>query len=134
MAISFDTALPAGYNPSSASAATSKTSVDYDSFLKLLIAQMKNQDPTSPMESTEYVAQIASFSQVEQSVQMNKKLDEMMQQSSLSQAAGLIGRTVTSADGKTAGIVKQVMMDANGLTAVTEAGDKISITNGVKVS
>ena len=37
----------------------SKTSVDYQSFLKLLMAQMKNQDPTKPMDSTQYVAQLA---------------------------------------------------------------------------
>ena len=34
--------------------------VDYQAFLKLLVAQMKNQDPTSPMESTDYVAQLAT--------------------------------------------------------------------------
>ena len=46
----------------------SKTQVDYQSFLKLLVAQMKNQDPTDPMDSTQYVAQLAAFSQVEQAV------------------------------------------------------------------
>ena len=47
--------------------APSKTEVDYQSFLKLLVAQMKNQDPTNPMDSTQYVAQLAAFSQFEQS-------------------------------------------------------------------
>lgn len=132
MAVSFDTTLPAGYTGSSSQ--TSKSSVDYESFLKLLIAQMKNQDPTSPMESTEYVAQIASFSQVEQSVQINQKLNQMLQSNSLSQAAGLIGHTVTSADGETSGIVRQVKMESTGITAVTESGAEILITNGVEVS
>ena len=112
----------------------SKSSVDYQSFLKLLIAQMKNQDPTSPMESTEYVAQIASFSQVEQSVQINQKLDQMLQASSLSQAAALIGRTVTSEDGNTSGVVKEVKLASAGLVAVTQSGSEISITPGVKIS
>jgi flagellar basal-body rod modification protein FlgD len=62
---------PAG---TSATEATSKTAVDYQSFLRLLVAEMKNQDPTNPMDSTQYVAQLASFSQVEQSVQINSKL------------------------------------------------------------
>ncbi len=131
MAISFDTALPAGYTPKSAEA---KNAVDYQSFLKLLIAQMKNQDPTSPMESTEYVAQIASFSQVEQSVQMNKKLDQMMQASSLSQATSLIGRTVTSEDGKTSGVVTEVKLISNGIVALTKDGKEIPVTPGVKIS
>ena len=64
---------------------------------------MKNQDPTSPMDSTQYVAQLAAFSQVEQSVQINSKLDQMLQSSALAQADSLIGRTITSADGKITG-------------------------------
>ena len=43
-----------------------KASLDYDSFLTLLIAQMKNQDPTDPMDSSEQISQLATFSQVEQ--------------------------------------------------------------------
>jgi flagellar basal-body rod modification protein FlgD len=131
MTISFDTTLPPGYTPPST---TSKTSVDYESFLKLLIAQMKNQDPTSPMESTEYVSQIATFSQVEQSVQMNQKLEQMLQSSTLSQATSLIGRTVTSEDGKTTGVVKEVKLITNGFVALTEGGAEIPITPGVKIS
>ena len=131
MAISFETTLPVGYTPKTAG---SKSSVDYQSFLKLLIAQMKNQDPTSPMESTEYVAQIAAFSQVEQSVQMNQKLDQMLQGSSLSQATSLIGHTVTSEDGETSGVVKEVKLGSGGLIAVIEGGTEIPITSGTKVS
>ena len=131
MPISFDTTLPVGYTPPTNA---SKSSVDYQSFLKLLIAQMKNQDPTSPMESTEYVAQIAAFSQVEQSVQMNQKLDQMLQGSSLSQAASLIGHTVTSEDGEQTGVVKEVKLASSGLIAVTESGTEIPVTSGVKVS
>lgn len=51
------------------------SSLDQEAFLQLLITQMKTQDPTKPMESTEYMSQLASFSQVEQSVQLNSKLD-----------------------------------------------------------
>ena len=101
--------------------AKTKTQVDYDSFLKLLVAQMKNQDPTNPMDSTQYVAQLASFSQVEQSVQMNSKLDQMLQTSALAQADSIIGRTVTSADGAISGKVVSVkLISGGGITAVLE--------------
>src|SRR6185503_7022306 len=96
-----------GSNTNSTPAAAAPT-VDYQSFLKLLIAEMKNQDPTKPMDSTQYVAQLATFSQVEQSVQTNSKLDQIMQSSALSQADALIGRSITSADGKTTGTVASV--------------------------
>src|SRR5581483_10586188 len=39
-------------------------SLDYDAFLRLLIAQMKNQDPTKPTDPSQFVAQLASFSSV----------------------------------------------------------------------
>jgi flagellar basal-body rod modification protein FlgD len=112
----------------------SKTQVDYQSFLKLLVAQMKNQDPTNPMDSTQYMAQLASFSQVEQSVQMNTKLDQMLQSSTLEQAASIIGRTVTSADGETTGKVAEVRLISNGIVAVLEGGKEITVGPGVKIS
>lgn len=116
-----------------ASAAKSKTAVDYQSFLKLLVAEMKNQDPTKPMDSTQYVAQLASFSQVEQSVQINSKLEMMLQTSALSQADSLIGRNITSADGKTTGVVKEVVLASDGIVAVLEDGKFVPVTPGVKI-
>ena len=113
---------------------STKTQVDYQSFLKLLVAQMKNQYPTNPMDSTQYVAQLAAFSQVEQSVQMTSKLEQMMQSSALAQADALIGRSVTSADGEISGIVEKVNLANNGVVAVLEDGRKITIGPGVVVS
>jgi flagellar basal-body rod modification protein FlgD len=112
----------------------SKAQVDYQSFLKLLVAQMKNQDPTNPMDSTQYMAQLASFSQVEQSVQMNAKLDQMLQSSTLEQAASIIGRTITSADGATTGKVAEVRLISNGIVAVLEGGKEITVGPGVTIS
>jgi flagellar basal-body rod modification protein FlgD len=116
------------------SEAVSKTQVDYQSFLKLLVAQMKNQDPTNPMDSTQYMAQLASFSQVEQSVQINQKLDQMLQSSTLSQADAIIGRTVTSADGKISGKVVEVRLFSDGIVAVLEGGKEVVMGAGVKIS
>ena len=118
----------------SQSDAVSKTQVDYQSFLKLLVAQMKNQDPTNPMDSTQYMAQLASFSQVEQSVQMNQKLDQMLQSSTLAQADAIIGRMVTSADGETSGKVAEVRLISNGIVAVLEGGKEVVMGPGVKIS
>ena len=131
MAVDMTTTIPVGANQ--ASQQTSKTAVDYQSFLKLLIAEMKNQDPTKPMDSTQYVAQLATFSQVEQSVQTNTKLDQIMQSSALSQADALIGRTITSADGKTTGTVASVTLSSNGLIAVLQDGTKVPVGAGVSI-
>lgn len=130
MNVDMTTTLPATANTATPK---SKASVDYQSFLKLLIAQMKNQDPTQPMDSTQYVAQLATFSQVEQSVQMNTKLDSMLQSSALAQADAIIGHTITSADGKTTGTVSEVKLTASGLTAVLNGGGEIAVGPGVTV-
>lgn len=50
---------------------------EFNSFLKLLTAQVKNQDPLSPLESTQFVEQLATFSALEQQVQANASLDNI---------------------------------------------------------
>lgn len=130
MNVDMTTTIPGGANQT---APKSKTAVDYDSFLKLLIAQMKNQDPTQPMDSTQYVAQLATFSQVEQTVQSNAKLDQILQSSALSQADSIIGRSITSADGNTTGTVAEVRLASNGLIAVLGDGTEIAVGPGVTV-
>ena len=94
---------------------------------------MKNQDPTKPMESTDFVAQLATFSQVEQSVQSNSKLDQILQSTALSQAGSLIGREITSADGKTSGIIAEVKIKSGGVIAVLEGGKEVTVGNGVVI-
>ena len=69
-----------GYGASNAkSSATGGSSMgDYNTFLQLLIAQAKNQDPTNPTDPAQYVQQFAALSQVEQSVTANAKLDQII--------------------------------------------------------
>ena len=107
--------------------------IDYQSFLKLLIAEMKNQDPTKPMDSTEYVAQLATFSQVAQTVQTNSKLDQLLQTSALAQAGNTIGHTLTSADGDMSGTVSSVRLTSDGLVAILDTGEEVTIQSGVVI-
>jgi len=124
---------------SSGSPSTSKTSgtgssLDYDSFLKLFMAEMKNQDPTAPTSSTEYIAQFATFSQVEQSMQTNTKLDGLLSSLALSQADGIIGRTLTSEDGSVAGKVTAVRIVNGGALADLDTGKSVVLGPGVIIS
>jgi len=112
----------------------STATATYNNFLKLLMAQMKNQDPTEPMKSTEYMAQLATFSQVEQTVQSNAKLDALLASSALSQADGVIGRTVTTADGKISGQVDSVIITNEGAVAKLKGGDHVLLGPGIVVS
>lgn len=76
----------------------SKLSADFESFLRLLTAQVSNQDPLAPMDSSTFVTQLAQLSQVEQSVQMNAGLAQVAGRLAVqagSASATLIGREVS---------------------------------------
>ncbi len=81
-----------------------KTSKDYNDFLTLLTAQLKNQDPLQPLDSTTFVSQLAQFSNVEQQVKMNEKLDGLVSNltgNDFSKASGYLGKYVSADGGKT---------------------------------
>jgi flagellar basal-body rod modification protein FlgD len=120
---------------SAASAAGSATTVDYNAFLQLLVQELKNQDPTSPSDPTQYLSQIASFSNVEQGVQTNSKLTTLLTSSALTQAETAIGKTVTSADGSVKGVVQSVALASDGTAKATLAsGSTLTLDNTVQVS
>jgi flagellar basal-body rod modification protein FlgD len=114
--------------------ATTGGTLDYNSFLELLVAQLKNQDPTNPSDPTAFVSQLASFSSVEQLVNANSKLDTILTQSELSQAAAVIGRTITSADGSISGQIGSVQVSSQGLTAYLTNGQSLVLSDGVSIS
>ncbi|MBS9479297.1 flagellar hook assembly protein FlgD [Ancylobacter radicis] len=116
------------------SAAAKPQTLDYSAFLQLLIAQMKNQDPTEPMDSAQYMGQLASFSQVEQSMAANAKLDSLLTSSSLQIADAAIGRTVTSADGLVSGTVTSVRIAADAPIATLADGRELALSSGVRMS
>ncbi|MDF1630965.1 flagellar hook assembly protein FlgD [Mycoplana sp. MJR14] len=130
-------AAATGYTPTASgtesSADVKSTTLNYESFLKLFVEQLKNQDPTEPMDATEQMAQLATFSQVEQTVKTNTNLESLLQRTSLQEADSVIGRTVTSEDGKISGVVKEVTLYTDGIVATLESGDKLVIGPGVKV-
>src|SRR6056297_833488 len=67
----------------------------FDTFLTLLTTQLKNQDPIKPMETNEFTNQLVSFTQVEQAIQTNERLDDMINQaagSQLTTASALVGK------------------------------------------
>lgn len=65
-----------------------------DDFLKLLITQLSNQDPTSPMENTEFISQMAQFSSLEQMTNMSSSFEKMATFINSSEANATLGRTV----------------------------------------
>ena len=118
-----------------AARAEAAPSMDYDAFLKLLVAEMQNQDPTSPMDSSDKIAQFATFSNVEQAMQINSKLDALLTSNALNQADGFIGRTITSADGEIKGEVVSLTITSDGqILARLDGGEELIVGPGVTIS
>jgi flagellar basal-body rod modification protein FlgD len=77
--------------------ASKRTELGRDAFLKLLVAQLQNQDPTNPQENGEFVAQLAQFSQLEESQKLSgsfEKFATAFQSTQHLQATSLVGRPV----------------------------------------
>ena len=84
-----------------------------DDFLQLLVTQMRNQDPMAPMQDTEFIAQMAQFTSLEQSRKMSEDMAEMRSQTSFQQGVGLLSQQVTVKVGEEApltGIVTELKM------------------------
>nr|WP_106784202.1 flagellar hook assembly protein FlgD [Lysinibacillus timonensis] len=76
---------------------TGNSSLGKDAFLQLLVTQLQHQDPTAPMDNTEYIAQLAQFSSLEQMQNMTKSIDSLLtsqEQSQLMNYTTFIGKQV----------------------------------------
>ena len=94
---------------------TASQQLGKDDFLKLLITQLTNQDPTSPMEDTQFISQMAQFSSLEQMTNMNESFNKMVGVINSSQAATTLGKTVELdiGDSTTRGVVEATSFGAN---------------------
>lgn len=100
---------------SGAAAMKKSTGMNKDDFLKLFITQMQNQDPLNPMDSTEFIGQLAQLTQVEQAYNTNSNLQSLIAAQNSSNnlnAVSFIGSTVTAQG-------DQVNLAANQQTAIS---------------
>lgn len=115
----------------SSSSIKKNTDLDKNAFLNLLIAQLKNQDPLNPMKDQEFIAQLATFSSLEQISNMNKNMEKNF-------SMGLLGATITDVKGSV-GVVKVVDIDMKGDTVFTlqlidNSGKLSTATKDIKFS
>lgn len=91
---------------------TASQQLGKDDFLKLLITQLSNQDPTNPMEDTQFISQMAQFSSLEQMTNMNESFSKIAAMINSSQAASTLGKTVEVevGDTTTTGVVEATTM------------------------
>lgn len=120
------------YSQSSASTTQNAGAMGKDEFLKILIAQLQNQDPTAPMDNSQFIAQMAQFSALEQMQQLNTAFG-------YSQAYSLIGRTVTAEVTGTDGLPKAITGLVSGVRNIGGSpylcinGDYVSMSASISV-
>ena len=100
-----------------------------DMFLKLLVAQMRYQDPSNPTSSSEFMAQTATFTQVEKLEEIAGQSAAMLALQRSSSAGSLVGRTVTYTD--TTGSSKTGTVSS--VTLATDNSEAVATVAGVAV-
>ena len=126
---------------STATAVTNATNdtLGKDAFLKLLIAELSNQDPLNPMEDREFVSQMATFSSLEQMQNMNKTLESMAEANKFS-AVQYIGKAVAFTKGEgeeaqqVAAVVNNIWFDPNGKTVLDTTEGEVNLEDVQGVS
>ena len=110
-----------------------------DAFLRLLIAELSNQDPLNPMEDREFVSQMATFSSLEQMQNMNKTLESMAEANKFS-AVQYIGKAVAFTKGtgedarQTVAIVNHVWFEPNGKAILDTTEGEVALEDVEGVS
>lgn len=119
---------------------TSKTTLGKNDFLKLLIAQLKGQDPMKPMNDTQYISQMANFTSLEQTQNMNNLLQKFIDSQSsqtLANYSNMIGQAITyntsNSNGSTQteqsqGIVTSVSLVNGNIVCNTQDGKNVSLS------
>jgi flagellar basal-body rod modification protein FlgD len=99
---------------STAAATNSVNSLGQEEFLKILLTQLTYQDPLKPLDNQEFVAQLAQFSSLEQTQQLNTRIDTLLTIQSTTQAVALLSKTVdvTTSTGSTSGTVTTIRFDS----------------------
>ncbi len=100
--------------------AASSKDLGKDDFLKILVTQLQHQDPTSPMQDKEFIAQMAQFSSLEQMTNMSEGFSRLSGLLASSEAAGFLGKKVEIRDGENlvTGLVEKVVRGASPLVGV----------------
>ena len=115
---------------------------NFDDFLKLLLTQLQNQDPTSPLDTNDFTQQIVSFAGVEQSVATNKNLENLIAKTQATQnsaVASFIGKdvevdgslvTYTAAEGETVNFGYELDQEASQVFVTVKDLNNVTVFNG----
>lgn len=116
------------------SGASSRAAINQEDFLKVLLAQLQFQDPLKPLDNNEFIAQFAQMTSLEQTQQLNQKLDTVLSFQNSNLATGLLGRSVEAQTeaGTAVGEVTSVAYE-QGLPSLTIKNSQDEFITGISL-
>jgi flagellar basal-body rod modification protein FlgD len=118
-------------NEASGTQVKSKMALKAEDFIKMMITQLQNQDPTSPAKNEELLAQMSQISQLQTSTDLQSSLKSLVQQNNLSSAGSMIGKMVKGKDATGAdleGLVSSVRVEDGSLFLELDNGKHMSLS------
>ena len=118
---------------SAAASTSAASSIGLQDFMRILLTQLNYQDPLKPMDNQEFMAQMAQFTALQQTQQLNEKIAQLITNQAALQSVGLIGRTVnvTTSSGSVTGTVSALSLqgDSPSITVTTTSGTVMADVN-----
>lgn len=110
--------------------AAASAGLKLDDLLKVLLTELTHQNPFKPVDNKDFMAQIAQFSSLEASQQLNQNIEQLVTLQAINQSVGLIGKQVTALtdQGPVTGRVTALTL-TNGLPRLTVTGDNVVVPN-----
>jgi flagellar basal-body rod modification protein FlgD len=125
-----------GYDPDYVPTEAGST-LGKDDFLKLIVTQLSYQDPLEPMQSSEFMTQMAAMGQLEQMTNLNSNFEQMMTTQGLVYGSQLIGQTVTAINQTTKEVIEGTVGDVSivdGEVKVSVGGTLVSLSDVTSIS
>ena len=117
------------FEPPKAATPAATNTLGKDAFLKLLVAQLKYQDPTAPTDSAQFMAQTAQFTQVEKLEEIAAAVSQSLTAQSVFGVSTLVGRTVSWLGSDGTELSGEVVT-----ASFTTAGPVLTVANGTQVA
>ena len=103
-----------------------------DDFIKMMVTQLQNQDPTKPADNGQLLAQMSQIGQLQSTTTLTDSLKGMVLQNQIGAAGNLIGKAVAGVDGQqnaVRGVVNSVKVQSDGVMLQLDNGNTLSLSN-----
>src|SRR3954468_5307321 len=131
------TAMPVSTAPSHNQVRSSKSQLNTDDFIKMMLTQLQNQDPLEPAKNQELLAQMSQIGQLQPSTQLQDTLKGLALQTQLGSAGNLIGKLVQGIDGNNdtvVGLVDSVRVENNEVFLELDNGKTLPMGNVMAIA